>query len=121
MAGDTAAIEANAVLDQLNTALQNGDAKALTSCFYTEQAFWKDQLALTYHLRTFNGPGVIAASLMETAKLRNLREIQADSPALFLPVSPVLVRCNIYLDDHVLTVSQSAIHRVSYIFQNRFP
>lgn len=120
MAGDTATIEARAVLGQLNTALTNGDAEALTICFYTEQAFWKDQLALTYHLRTFSSPGVIAASLLETAKLRDLGRIEAVGPALFLPVSPVLVRAKVYPYGHLLTGSQSAIHRLSHLIQNRF-
>ncbi|BCS19584.1 uncharacterized protein APUU_20016A [Aspergillus puulaauensis] len=74
----------------LNVALVSGDAKALEACFYTEQAYWKDQLAFTWHLRTFSGPGRIAASLLETAKLRRLAGIEADGAAVFLPATPVL-------------------------------
>jgi hypothetical protein len=65
---------------------------ALESCFYADQAFWKDQLALTYHLRTFKTPGVISASLLETKKLRSLSKgIAVDGAALFLPATPGLV------------------------------
>lgn len=64
----------------------------LEACFYADQAFWKDQLALTYHLRTFKTPGVIAASLLETEKPRSISKgIAVDGVALFLPATPVLV------------------------------
>lgn len=92
MAGDAATKQANAVLSRLNAALANRDAAALESCFYADQAFWKDQLALTYHLRTFKNPDVITESLLETAKLRSVpKGIAVDGAALFLPATPVLV------------------------------
>ncbi|KAJ5737022.1 monooxygenase [Penicillium malachiteum] len=92
MAGDQATIQACAVLDQLNAAITNGDFKALEQCFYAEQAYWRDQVALTYHIRTFRTPGVIASSLLETTKLRKITAegIQVDGSAAFLPVTPVL-------------------------------
>lgn len=91
MTGDEATTQAWAVLNRLNVALGSGDAKALEACFYTEQAYWKDQLAFTWHLRTFSGPDSIAASLLETAKLRRLAGIEVDGAAVFLPATPVLV------------------------------
>lgn len=91
MAGDEATTQARAVLDRLNAALVSGDDMALEACFYTDQAYWKDQLAFTWHLRTFSGPGTIATNLLETAKLRGLAGIEVDGTAVFLPATPVLV------------------------------
>ncbi|RDW70455.1 Monooxygenase [Aspergillus mulundensis] len=90
MAGDAATTQARAVLDRLNSALATGDTKTLESCFYAEQAYWKDLLALTWHLRTFRGPSTIAASLLETAKLREVGAFEVDGEAVFLPATPVL-------------------------------
>ncbi|KAJ6021124.1 monooxygenase [Penicillium herquei] len=92
MAGDQATIQTRAVLDQLNAAIANSDFKALEQCFYAEQAYWRDQVALTYHIRTFRTPGVIASSLLETTKLRQLTTegIRVDGSAAFIPVTPLL-------------------------------
>ncbi|OJJ70339.1 hypothetical protein ASPBRDRAFT_197053 [Aspergillus brasiliensis CBS 101740] len=91
MAGDEATTQARAVLDTLNTALGTGDVKTLEDCFYPDQAYWKDQLAFTWHLRTFSTPSTIAASLLETAKLRNVSGgVEIDGGAVFLPATPVL-------------------------------
>ena len=92
MTVDEATNKAFAVLDIFNTALTAGDAETLENCFYADQAYWKDQLSLTYHLRTFSTPGIIAAGLLETAKLRGISKgIEVDGTAMFLPVTPVLV------------------------------
>ncbi|KAL3496535.1 monooxygenase [Aspergillus germanicus] len=92
MAGDEATIQARDVLAKLNTALAAGDANALQDCFYTEQSYWKDQLALTWHLRTFRGAGTIAAGLVEMARLRGVEGegFEIDGAAVFLPATPVL-------------------------------
>ncbi|GKZ49685.1 hypothetical protein AbraIFM66951_002256 [Aspergillus brasiliensis] len=91
MASDEATTQARAVLESLNTALVTGDVKTLEDCFYPDQAYWKDQLALTWHLRTFSTPSTIAASLLETAKLRNVSGgVEIDGAAVFLPATPVL-------------------------------
>ncbi|KAJ5894696.1 monooxygenase [Penicillium taxi] len=91
MTANEANRQAKAVLDQFNKALLADDAKDLENCFYADQAYWKDQLALTYHLRTFTTPGVIAASLLETKALRGLADgMEIDKSAMFLPVTPVL-------------------------------
>lgn len=90
--GEKATSYARGVLDRLNAALAANDAEALESCFYADQAYWKDQLALTWHLRTFRCPGTIAASFLETARLRNLSSgITIDGEAVFLPATPALV------------------------------
>lgn len=91
MAGEEPAKQAQAVLDRLNSSLAAGDARALEDCFLASQAYWKDALALTYHLRTFTTPGVIAAGLLETRELRGAtRDIALDG-AQFIPATPVLV------------------------------
>ncbi|KAE8140871.1 hypothetical protein BDV38DRAFT_10853 [Aspergillus pseudotamarii] len=91
MAGDEPVKQARAVLDRLTAALADGDPIALESCFFPGQAYWKDQLALTYHLRTFSGPSVIAASLLETKSLREAEGgIAIDGGAVFLPATPTL-------------------------------
>ncbi|CAI7632016.1 unnamed protein product [Penicillium glandicola] len=90
-AGDEPSKQAQVVLDNLNSALARDDAEALEDCFLKDQAYWKDQLALTYHLRTFRTPGIIAASLLETNKLRAIRgDITIDGGAIFLPITPDL-------------------------------
>ncbi|KAI8723125.1 hypothetical protein NCS52_00167600 [Fusarium sp. LHS14.1] len=64
--------QALGILDDLNAALAENDLDALQQCFFSKQAYWKDTLALTYHLRTFFGPRVIAANLLETRRLRGI-------------------------------------------------
>ncbi|KAB8231633.1 uncharacterized protein BDW43DRAFT_320665 [Aspergillus alliaceus] len=91
MASDEATKQARAVLKRLSAALADDDANALQGCFFDNQAYWKDQLALTYHLRTFNTPRIIAASLLETKTLRNVKgEITVEGAAIFLPATPTL-------------------------------
>ncbi|KAF9892283.1 hypothetical protein FE257_002060 [Aspergillus nanangensis] len=89
MSRDETMKQARTILSLVNDALSSGDVKALASCFLPTQAYWKDQLALTYHLRTFNTPGVIAAALLETTKLRGLEgRLEADGTAEFVPATP---------------------------------
>lgn len=84
--------QADGVLDAFNAAAAAGDAEALQACFFPPQAFWRDQLALTYHLRTFFGPSVIAEAFLETRQLRGLSGgLRREGPAQLLAVSPMLV------------------------------
>ena len=84
--------QAQLVLDNLNIALARNDVGELQDCFWKDQAYWKDQIALTYHLRTFKSPGIIAASLLETNKLRAIKGvITVDGEAIFIQATPVLV------------------------------
>lgn len=96
MAGDAALTAAQAVLEKLNTAIAIDDAEAVAACFYQPQAWWKDCLALTYHLRTFNSPRTVAAALLETSKLRGLGAFTTDGSPMFIPATPFLVghRCD---------------------------
>ena len=90
--GDEPAKLARTVLRRLSAALADDDAIAVESCFFASQAYWKDQLALTYHLRTFTGPSAITASLLETKNLREIEgEIAVDGGVIFLPAAPTLV------------------------------
>lgn len=83
---------AEAVLHAVNAALAADDAAALTACFFPDQAYWRDQLALTYHLRTFATPSVVAASLLDTSKRRGVAEgIALEGAPQLTPVSPFLV------------------------------
>ncbi|KAL4790051.1 monooxygenase [Aspergillus venezuelensis] len=95
MTRNEATIQARAVLDQINAAFVRRDAKALESCFFAPQAYWKDELALTWHLRTLNRPGTIAGGLLETSRLRRIDfdtegGVRVDGTAAFVPATPVL-------------------------------
>ncbi|ORY70999.1 uncharacterized protein BCR38DRAFT_2169 [Pseudomassariella vexata] len=90
MEGDEATKQVSAVLNELNAALEASDAERLASCFFDVQSYWRDQLALTYHLRTFSTPDVIAAALLETKKLRFAGEFKVEGGAQFVPATPVL-------------------------------
>lgn len=92
MVGSEPLNAALAVLSEFNDALAVGDDEKLKACFFPEQAFWRDQIALTYHFRTFATPAVVAASLLETKKLRGLTEsIKLEGTPQFVPATPVLV------------------------------
>ncbi|KAJ5779330.1 hypothetical protein N7457_007050 [Penicillium paradoxum] len=91
MTGDEPNKQARTALNNLNAAIAHNDVEALANCFLEHQAYWKDQLALTYHLRTFKTCGVIASSLLETNKLRTIKgNIEIDGEAIFSPATPVL-------------------------------
>lgn len=92
MAGEAPSKVVLAVLSVLNHALATQDSELLKSCFFPGQAFWRDQLALTYHIRTFASVDSIAASLLETRKLRGLAAgFELSGAAQFIPATPVLV------------------------------
>lgn len=85
MTGDVPAIYAEALLRDVNAALASSDAEKLAECFSTEQAFWRDILALTSHLRFFIQPNFVAAALL---RLRSLRGIEGfRRPALCLQLA----------------------------------
>lgn len=91
MSGVVPTDHALAVLKTLNEALASGDAEMLQSCFFPEQAYLKDQLALTWHLRTFTTPAIISATLLETKKLRDIEGgLELSGKAHFIPATPVL-------------------------------
>jgi hypothetical protein len=84
--------QALVVLREFNTALAAVDAEALESCFFAEQAFWKDQLAFTWHLRTFISPAKVTSALLATKKLRDITgKFEIQGKAQFAQVGPTLV------------------------------
>lgn len=91
MAGNAATSQAQGALNSLNASIAARDEKRLSECFYDRQAWWKDSLALTYHLRTFVSPGVISRALLETTHLRGGGKFSIDGEATFIPATPVLV------------------------------
>ncbi|KAH8203863.1 hypothetical protein TruAng_001927 [Truncatella angustata] len=83
--------QAKAVLIAFNTALAKESPRQLADCFYHDQSYWRDQLALTWHLRTFETASTIAASFLETKRLRGVTDgLALEGEALLIPVTPVL-------------------------------
>jgi hypothetical protein len=92
MVGDAPAAQARTVLDTFNAALASNDAEKLASCFYEEQAYWRDIVALTSHLRTIERPRVVAAALLKMIALRGLTgEFELAGDPYFAVISPVMV------------------------------
>ncbi|KAI8714868.1 hypothetical protein NCS52_01207700 [Fusarium sp. LHS14.1] len=88
--GESAAEQALIVLDAFKAAVAAEDANALQSLFFAEQAYWKDILALTCHLRTFFTPKVIVANFLQTKKLRGVNSEWKLEGATFIPATPAL-------------------------------
>ncbi|KAI4853214.1 hypothetical protein E4T44_00986 [Aureobasidium sp. EXF-8845] len=100
--------QALVVVQKFNEALATDDAEVLESCFFADQAFWKDQLALTWHLRTFISPTEITFALLETKKQRDIsRGFEIKGKAQFVQVGPTLVG-----SDHLYTFGRDVSDRV---------
>ncbi|KAK8211871.1 hypothetical protein IWZ01DRAFT_481651 [Phyllosticta capitalensis] len=82
MIGDDPTAQVSAVLAEFNTALQNGDIDKLKSCLST-RAILKDELALTWHMRTLYTPAVIATALLELKELRGITKLTIVDKAIF--------------------------------------
>ncbi|KXJ91814.1 monooxygenase [Microdochium bolleyi] len=82
------------VLEQLDHAVSAGDAAALEALFLSPaegDAYWKDQVVLTSHLRTFHGPSAISKSLIQLVAQRGIDNgLQSSGKAVLLPVGPTL-------------------------------
>jgi hypothetical protein len=90
--GDDLVKQALAVVHALNKALVTEDVQSLEQCFFPAQSYWKDQFALTYHMRTFRSAGAVAANLVATKKLRGIPEgFKLEGVPMVIPVSPSLV------------------------------
>lgn len=76
---DWEALDASAAAEQgvksFSTALERVDTKALVDEFLTGQSYWRDTLAITSHLRTFNNRSVIVTALNELNSQRRISEI----------------------------------------------
>ena len=90
MAGEELTNRARRVLDRFNIALVNRDAEALRGLF-VNNAYWRDELAFTYHLRTFFAAEVIAEALLETGALRGVEGVAVDGEAQFIAAAETLV------------------------------
>ncbi|RSL47015.1 hypothetical protein CEP51_015836 [Fusarium floridanum] len=88
--GESATERALAVLDAFKAAVAAEDANTLQSLFLAEQAYWKDILALTCHLRTFFTPEVIVANFLYTKNLRGVTTEWKLEGATFIPATPAL-------------------------------
>ncbi|RSL52688.1 hypothetical protein CEP54_010767 [Fusarium duplospermum] len=88
--GDSATEQALAVLNAFKAAVAAEDPNALQSLFFAEQAYWKDILALTCHLRTFFTPEVIVTNFLQTKKLRGVTTEWKLEGATFIPATPAL-------------------------------
>jgi hypothetical protein len=92
MTGTAPPVQAGAVLSEFNEALTSKSIERLANCFFPGQAYWRDMVALTSHLRTFTEPHCIAAALTHLVSLRGLRgSIKLAGDAKFAMLSPVMV------------------------------
>ncbi|KAF4452312.1 putative flavoprotein involved in K+ transport [Fusarium austroafricanum] len=81
--------QSSSVLEAFAAALSAADAQALQECFFAHQAYWKDILAFTYHLRTFYTVPRVVPNLLVSCKDRGPSEWKLEG-AVFVPVTPVL-------------------------------
>jgi hypothetical protein len=81
---------ANVAVDTFNSAVFKRDLKELARCFYADQSYWRDMVALTSHIRTFRSPSVIAESFLETKAMRDCEKLEFVT-AKFVSISPTLV------------------------------
>ncbi|KAI0972390.1 hypothetical protein F4678DRAFT_471911 [Xylaria arbuscula] len=92
MVGNASTVQAQSVLDGVNSALTSDDANLFAGMFYAQQAFWRDIAALTSHWRTFTTPSVIASAFLQMTALRQLEgKIELAGDSRFIVVSPVLM------------------------------
>ena len=107
MTGDATTACVKAVLATFNAAIASNDVEKLASCFYSEQAYWRDTVALTSHLRTFETPRVVAAALLKMIRLQGLvGEFEVAREAHFAVLSPVMVSYPPALLHGLLTLSK---------------
>ncbi|KAF4431021.1 flavo involved in K+ transport [Fusarium acutatum] len=95
--------QATAVVKTFNDALREKDIQALQDCFFAGQAYWKDALAFTCHLRTFYTPSVITANLLETNKMRGPSMRWNMESAVFVAATPVLQFIDVALSFRTLS------------------
>lgn len=92
MTGDIATAQVQTVLDAFNAALASNNAEGLAKCFYAEQAFWRDIVALTSHLRTIAKSDIIASALLERHAVQQISgKVELEKDAQFSVMSPVMV------------------------------
>ncbi|KAF5565298.1 K+ transport flavoprotein [Fusarium napiforme] len=104
--------QATAIIKAFHDALRDNDIQALKDCFFADQAYWKDVLAFTYHLRTFYTPPVIAANLLETNKMRGPSMRWNMESAVFVAATPVLQFIDVALSFRTLSPAASCSARI---------
>ncbi|KAI5917447.1 hypothetical protein F4810DRAFT_704905 [Camillea tinctor] len=75
MTDDQAATICFQVLRDLDAALASGSESDLEDCFYEQQAYWTDLLALTWNLRSIRGHEIVAHALRQMSQLRQIAYI----------------------------------------------
>ena len=75
MLDSTVMTQTQAVLDQLNAALEAGDAKAVSDLFATD-SYWRDLVSITWNLKTVEGPAGVADMLGQQLSHTNPRSFR---------------------------------------------
>ncbi|KAI1409052.1 hypothetical protein F5Y13DRAFT_171064 [Hypoxylon sp. FL1857] len=92
MTGDVPTTRARAVVDAFSDALLSNDAEKLAGCFFPEQAFWRDIVALTSHLRSISMPKAVAAALIHTKNSQGIADkVKLAGEAHFVVINPVMM------------------------------
>uniref|UniRef100_A0A0D2Y376 FAD/NAD(P)-binding domain-containing protein n=1 Tax=Fusarium oxysporum (strain Fo5176) TaxID=660025 RepID=A0A0D2Y376_FUSOF len=104
--------QATAVVKTFHDALRESDIQALQDCFFADQAYWKDALAFTYHLRTFYTPSVISANLLETNRARGPSIRWNMESAVFVAATPVLQFIDVALSFKTASPAASSSARI---------
>ncbi|KAF5708804.1 K+ transport flavoprotein [Fusarium globosum] len=104
--------QATGVVKAFHDALRGNDVEALQDCFFADQAYWKDALAFTYHLRTFYTPSVIVANLMETNKMRGPSMRWNMESAVFVAATPALQFIDVALSFKTVSPAASCSARI---------
>lgn len=83
MLDTSASNQTQAVLDDLNAALAQGDPAAVARLF-TDDSFWRDLVSVTWNLKTVEGPGGVEDMLksqLDHVKLRDFKLQDGEIPA----------------------------------------
>ncbi|MEQ9245332.1 MAG: nuclear transport factor 2 family protein, partial [Nitratireductor sp.] len=70
MLDSTVTLQVQEVLDSLNAALEEGDVQAASALFATD-SYWRDLVAVTWNLKTVEGPSGVQDML--TAQLKHTK------------------------------------------------
>ncbi|KAF2745945.1 FAD/NAD(P)-binding domain-containing protein [Sporormia fimetaria CBS 119925] len=95
---DEAGVHAQAALSALTEGLLAQDLEDLVKIFFPEQAFWRDTIAFTTHIRTFSGARVAATALQDLARVRGLGKgftIEGQPQLIVISSSLVFIDCEI--------------------------
>jgi hypothetical protein len=91
MGGDVASKEVTAAMKLLNDAVERADLRKLATCFYESQAYWRDTVALTAHVRTFTTRGVITTAFFDDGGAQRYHNGLQLERAQFISATPVSI------------------------------